>query len=63
MRVWALVSRESSETVELYLSRRAADQALEDVLRDEPALVSVVHVIELDWGSAPTGPAEGASLN
>lgn len=63
MRVWALVSRESSETVELYLNRGAAYAALKEVLTDEPAFASVVHVIELDWGTDPAAAVDGASLN
>lgn len=49
MRVWALISRRSSETVELFLDEEAAYSALADVLLDEPSLASLVNVIELDW--------------
>lgn len=49
MRVWALISRRSSETIQLFLEEQAACSALADVLQDEPSFVSLLKVIELDW--------------
>lgn len=63
MRVWALVSRESTETIELFLDPRAAKAALEDVLRDEPTFFRIVRVVELDWEAERPAVLEGASLN
>jgi hypothetical protein len=60
MRLWALVSRDCRETVELYLDEGAAHAALRDVLRDEPSLVSSLAIVELEWTASVD---DAASVN
>ena len=50
MRVWGLVELELQEAVELYGSRSEADEALRQVLGDEPGWTSLLAVqpIELE---------------
>ena len=50
MRVWGLIELELQEAVELYSSEAQADEALRQVLRDEPGWIDLVAVqpIELE---------------
>ena len=51
MQVFALTSSQiPSETLDLFLTREAAEEELREILEDEPGWVDVLHVmpIELD---------------
>jgi hypothetical protein len=49
--VYALVLSDLSCAVDLFLDRRAAETALEAMLRDEPDWESIASVAELDFSS------------
>jgi hypothetical protein len=56
---WGLASREVDEAIELYATRAEADQALRDVLADEPTWEHLLFITPIELA----GPDTGASLN
>jgi len=56
---WGLASREVDEAIELYATRAEAEQALVDVLADEPTWEHVLFIAPIELA----GPESGASLN
>jgi hypothetical protein len=56
---WGLASRELDEAIELYITRAAAEQALNDVLTDEPAWKHLLFVTPVELA----GPESSPSLN
>jgi hypothetical protein len=59
MLFWGLASRELDEAIELYATRAAAEQALIDVVADEPAWEHLLFVTPVELA----GPESSASLN
>jgi hypothetical protein len=57
--LWGLASRELDEAIELYIMRAAAEQALNDVLADEPAWKHLLFVTPVELA----GPECRPSLN
>jgi hypothetical protein len=55
VRIRALVTSGSRETVELYLDEAAARAELADVRRDDPDLAELCAVIELPWEASSPG--------
>ncbi len=56
---WGLASRELDEAIELYATRVEAEQALIDVLTDEPTWKHLLFVTPVELA----GPDTAASLN
>jgi hypothetical protein len=56
---WGLASRELNEAIELYATRADAEQALIEVLVDEPAWNDLLFVTPIEFA----GPETSASLN
>jgi hypothetical protein len=50
-----LAGSELGEVVELYVSREGADQALQDVLNDEPAWANEIRVVPIEVTSPGSG--------
>jgi hypothetical protein len=56
---WGLASRELNEAIELYATRADAEQALVEVLTDEPSWKRVLFVTPIELA----GPENASSLN
>jgi hypothetical protein len=56
---WCLASHELNEAIELYATRAEAEQALIEVLVDEPAWNDLLFVAPIELA----GPETSASLN
>jgi hypothetical protein len=56
---WGLASRELNEAIELYATRAEAEQALVDVLADEPSWKGRLFVTPIELA----GPENASSLN
>jgi hypothetical protein len=56
---WGLAGAGSSTAIELYLTRAEAEQALADVLTDEPGWEGFLFVAPVELA----GPQSGPSLN
>lgn len=50
--VWALVSEGCRETVELFVDRLSAVNALDDAVRDVPEWSRILSVLMIDFGDA-----------
>jgi hypothetical protein len=50
MRVWAVVSAETEEAVELFGSRPEAEQMIAEVCEDEPALAEMLRFEAVEVG-------------
>jgi hypothetical protein len=61
MRFWGLASRRVNEVVEFYGSREEAQQALAQVLRDEPDWRNIVFLVEVELPDPSAPPCR--SLN
>jgi hypothetical protein len=59
MLFWGLASRELGEAIELYPTRAAAEQALTEVLADEPTWEHLLFVTPVELA----GPETSASPN
>ncbi len=59
MLLWGLASRELNEAIELYATQAEAEQALIEVLVDEPAWNHLLFVTPIELA----GPETSASLN
>jgi hypothetical protein len=59
MLFWGLASRQFDEVIEFYGSREEADEALADVLADEPGWEHLLFVTPVELA----GPQPGPSLN
>jgi hypothetical protein len=56
---WGLASRELNEAIELYTTRAEAEQALVEVLADEPDWKRLLFVTPIELA----GPENASSLN
>ncbi len=59
MLFWGLASRELNEAIDLYPTRAEAEQALVDVLADEPSWEELLFVTPIELA----GPGNAPSLN
>jgi hypothetical protein len=48
MRLYALVAADSTFAVDVFVSRESAEEALDDVLFDEPAFADLLAVVAVD---------------
>jgi hypothetical protein len=52
VRFWGLASRQVDEVIEFYRSRAEAEQALAQVLRDEPDWCKTVYLVSVELPDA-----------
>jgi hypothetical protein len=59
--LYALVARESAFAVDVFISREAAEEALVEVLLDEPGLALLLDIADLPppWFEDGESPLEG----
>jgi hypothetical protein len=56
VRFWGLASRQVDEVIEFYRSRAEAEQALAEVLRDQPDWRETVYIVSVELAD-PCAPA------
>jgi hypothetical protein len=56
VRLYALIERGDPEAIDLFLSEREAQRALEDCLRDEPDWRGLLRVEEVEFLGASLSP-------
>ena len=57
VRVWAIASREFGETLDLFASKWEAEEALAEILADEPSWRELLYVTAIEFSLPLSGPA------